>query len=69
MVYCFNQLSHGCFCMQDGRKRHLLRLWVAPEQDKPLAAPYAEQWGSTEIGNRGGMFIPGSVPTVPLEAE
>ncbi|KAK9862133.1 hypothetical protein WJX84_005815 [Apatococcus fuscideae] len=54
---------------EDGRKRHLLRLWVAPEQDKALPAAFAEQWGSTEIGNRGGMFIPGSVPTVPLEAE
>ncbi|KAK9822768.1 hypothetical protein WJX74_006847 [Apatococcus lobatus] len=54
---------------EDGRKRHLLRLWVAPEQDKVLPPAYAEQWGSTEIGDRGGMFIPGSVPTVPLEAE
>ncbi len=55
--------------MQDGRKRHLLRLWVAPEHDKALPAAYAEQWNSTEIGNRGGIFIPGSEPTVPLEAE
>ena len=55
--------------MQDGRKRHLLRLWVAPEADKELPATYAEQWGSTEVGNRGGIFIQGSEPTVPLEAE
>lgn len=42
------------------RRRHLLRLWLAPPAEDrafPLAAMYAEQWYSTQAGDRGGIRI------------
>ena len=50
-------------------RRHLLRLWVAPPNDRPLPEEYAELWDSTEPGKRGGIYIGGTPLTVPLEAE
>jgi hypothetical protein len=37
------------------RKRHLLRLWLAPPGARLLPAVFAERYGSTEPGNRGGI--------------
>lgn len=50
-------------------RRHLLRLWVAPPNDRPLPEEYAELWDSTEPGRRGGIHIGDTPLTVPLEAE
>jgi hypothetical protein len=41
------------------RKRHLLRLWLAPTQARPLPAVYAERFGSVEPGDRGGIQVAG----------
>lgn len=49
------------------RKRHLLRLWLAPPDGRPLPECYAPRYGSVEIGRRGGILVPGSALTVPLE--
>lgn len=46
-----------------------MRLWVAPEKERPLPDEYAELWGSTTPGHRGGIYIGGVPLTVPLEAE
>ncbi len=35
--------------------RHLLRLWLALPDDRPLPACFAQRYGSVEIGNRGGI--------------
>lgn len=52
------------------RTRHLLRLWLSPPADRPLPACYAEiMGGSTVPGMRGGIFIQGAQPHIPLEAE
>lgn len=52
------------------KKRHLLRLWLAPDDERPLPAVYAEiLGGSVEPGRRGGIVCEGTVPHVPLEAE
>ena len=51
------------------RRRHLLRLWVAPPVDRPLPACYAELYGSVRVGDRGGIRCPGYEPTIVLEAE
>ncbi|CAK0785174.1 hypothetical protein CVIRNUC_008380 [Coccomyxa viridis] len=51
------------------RRRHLMRLWVAPPNERPLPDEYIELWGSTKPGHRGGIFIGGTPLTVPLEAE
>ena len=50
------------------RKRHLLRLWLAPPGARPLPAIYAERFGKVEIGDRGGIIVPGASLNAPLEA-
>ena len=49
------------------RKRHLLRLWVAPPNARPLPEIYAERFGSIIPGKRGGVVVAESRPTIPLE--
>ncbi|MFY0614755.1 MAG: TauD/TfdA family dioxygenase [Hyphomicrobiaceae bacterium] len=49
------------------RKRHLLRLWLAAPDARPLPEIYAQRFGTIEIGNRGGIVVPGSELNAPLE--
>jgi TfdA family taurine catabolism dioxygenase TauD len=49
------------------RKRHLLRLWLAPPGARKLPEVYAERFGSTTAGNRGGVVVAGAKPCVPCE--
>ena len=49
------------------RKRHLLRLWLAPPSARQLPEVYAERFGSTTPGDRGGVVVPGSRPTIPFD--
>lgn len=49
------------------RKRHLLRLWLAPSTARPLPEVYAERFGSITPGRRGGVVVPGSKPTIPFD--
>ena len=51
------------------RKRHLLRLWLAPANARPLPPVYAERFGSVVPGNRGGVSVNGMTLTVTLDAE
>jgi len=51
------------------RKRHLLRLWLAPEHARPLPPVFAERYGSIVAGERGGIMVPGTRHTIPWEAE
>ncbi|CAL8468861.1 g8402 [Coccomyxa elongata] len=51
------------------RKRHLLRLWVAPPVERPLPECYAELYGSTKVGDRGGIRVKGYDLKIPFEAE
>jgi hypothetical protein len=51
------------------RKRHLLRLWLAPQTARPLPAIFAERYGSVVPGQRGGVVVPGTQYTIPWEAE
>ena len=46
------------------RKRHLLRVWVAPPNARPLPEVYAERFGSVSPGDRGGVAVKGSRPTI-----
>jgi hypothetical protein len=50
------------------RKRHLLRLWLCPPNGRQLPAVFADRYGSTEIGNRGGIVLAGVTRNAPLEA-
>jgi len=38
------------------RKRHLLRLWLAPPGARPLPPVFGECYGSLTIGDRGGII-------------
>jgi hypothetical protein len=51
------------------RHRHLLRLWLAPAQARPLPAVFAPRYGSVTPGARGGIVLGGTTPNVPLEAD
>lgn len=48
------------------RKRHLLRLWLAPAGGRKLPEVYAERFGSTTPGNRGGVVVAGAKPVIPF---
>jgi Taurine catabolism dioxygenase TauD, TfdA family len=50
------------------RKRHLLRLWLAADQARPLPETFAQRYGSVTIGDRGGIIVRGSRPQAPLAA-
>ena len=49
------------------RKRHLLRLWLAPPNARPLPEVFAERFGSVTPGDRGGVIVPGARPTIPFD--
>jgi hypothetical protein len=49
------------------RKRHLLRLWLAPPNARPLPEVFAERFGSVTPGDRGGVVVPGAKPTIPFD--
>lgn len=51
------------------RRRHLLRLWVSPEGERPLPECYAELYGTVKVADRGGIRVPGYDLKIPLEAE
>jgi hypothetical protein len=47
------------------QKRHLLRLWLSIPGDRPLPEIFSSRFGSVEIGNRGGIIVKGTTPTIP----
>ena len=49
------------------RRRHLLRLWLAVPDARPLPEIYAERYGRVTIGDRGGIIVPGARLHAPLE--
>jgi hypothetical protein len=50
------------------RRRHLLRLWLAPPGAQPLPEVFAERFGSTVVGERGGVQVPRERWRAPLDA-
>lgn len=48
------------------RKRHLLRLWLAPPNARLLPPVFAECYGGLTIGDRGGIICKDTVPHAPL---
>jgi hypothetical protein len=51
------------------RKRHLMRLWLAPRNARPLPSVYAERFGSVEPGERGGVVVSGIRLTAPIDCD
>jgi hypothetical protein len=52
---------------EPGRKRHLLRLWLAPAGARPLPPVFGERFGTVTPGARGSVLVPGVRPTAPLD--
>jgi hypothetical protein len=50
------------------RHRHLLRLWLCPQEGRPLPEAFAIRYGSITPGDRGGIVVAGTQLNVPLEA-
>ena len=50
------------------RRRHLLRLWLAPMGAQPLPRVFAERFGSVSPGARGGVTVPREMWSAPLDA-
>ncbi len=55
--------------LEPERKRHLLRLWLAPKEARPLPPYFAERYGSVVPGERGGIVVPGTRYTIPWNPE
>jgi Taurine catabolism dioxygenase TauD, TfdA family len=51
------------------RRRHLLRLWLAPKGARALPPSYAARYGSLTPGDRGGIITKGVRLKFALEAE
>jgi hypothetical protein len=49
------------------RRRHLLRLWLAPPGARPLPEVFAERYGSVTPGDRGGVTVRGTRLVAPLD--
>ena len=48
------------------KKRHLLRLWLAPPEARPLPPVFAEVYGELTPGDRGGIICKGTRLHAPL---
>lgn len=49
------------------KKRHLLRLWLAIDGDRPLPEVFKQRYGIIDVGNRGGIIIKDTKLNVPLD--
>lgn len=54
---------------EQDKRRHLLRLWLSVPGDRSLPEEFATRFGSVEIGNRGGIVVPGTKFCVPWTHE
>ena len=49
------------------KRRHLLRLWLAVPEDRPLPAVFAQRYGSVDVGERGGVITNETVLHAPID--
>ena len=50
------------------RRRHLLRLWLAASDARPLPEIFAQRYGTVAVGDRGGIIVRGTKLHAPLQA-
>jgi hypothetical protein len=71
-LVCNHTLLHDRTAFEDwpepGRKRHLLRLWLAPADAGPLPPAFADRYGSLTPGDRGGIQAAGPL-TIPWDPD
>ena len=48
-------------------RRHLFRLWLSIEGDRPLPECFTQRYGSIEVGNRGGIITSETRLHAPLD--
>lgn len=72
-LICNHKILHSRSAFVDfaepEKKRHLLRMWICPPNGRPLPKVFEEQYGSVEIGRRGGIRVPGVKPTVDMRGD
>lgn len=72
-LVCNHSLLHDRTGFEDWpepeRKRHLLRLWVAPPGARPLPPAFADRYGSLRPGDRGGIAAAGDRRTIPWDPD
>jgi len=49
------------------QRRHLMRLWLSIDGDRPLPDVFKQRYGSIEIGNRGGIITAQTTLHAPLD--
>lgn len=52
---------------EPSQRRHLLRLWLSIDGDRPLPECFKQRYGSIEIGNRGGIVTSETRLHAPLD--
>jgi hypothetical protein len=53
---------------EPARRRHLLRLWLAASDARPLPEVFAQRYGTVTVGDRGGIIVRGTRLHAPLDA-
>ena len=65
-----HRLLHDRMAFEDwpdpAQRRHLLRLWLAPDDGQPLPPVYAQRYGNVVPGRRGGVSLPDVAGVMPL---
>lgn len=49
------------------QRRHLMRLWLSPQGDRPLPPVFTQRYGSLEVGDRGGIITTNTRLHAPLD--
>ena len=49
------------------QRRHLMRLWLSIEGDRPLPESFKERYGTIEVGNRGGIITKHTKLNAPID--
>ena len=49
------------------QRRHLMRLWLSIEGDRPLPEAFKERYGTIEVGNRGGIITEHTKLHAPID--
>jgi len=49
------------------QRRHLMRLWLSIEGDRPLPESFKERYGTIEVGNRGGIITKHTKLHAPID--
>ena len=49
------------------QRRHLMRLWLSIEGDRPLSEAFKERYGTIEVGNRGGIITEHTKLHAPID--